>query len=439
MPADIAPKYTSGRYVGPAQGSTQPGIYWVNTYMLESRPLYNLEALTLHEAVPGHHLQISLARELGDLPNFRRFSYISAFGEGWGLYCEWLGIEAGIYTDPYANFGRLTYEMWRACRLVVDTGIHSMGWTRKQAIDYLATRTALPLHEVETEVDRYISWPGQALAYKLGELKIKELRKRAEAALGTRFDVREFHDVVLGSGAVPLSVLESNVDRWIEDAKEDAMNAESCAVLAFLFLAGCATSPKQPNVVFLGSGIELQSVPGSPSMRSWSSRPGVLGDYHAFLFEPVVVVPRQSRAGKPGQRRGVEGLSEHLRTAFTDELTRGGYTIVDKPGDGVLRVRAALTELVPVDPAKNVAAKAVGTVIGVGLLLCPPSTSARPRSKSTCATATRTPAWPPSPTAKPAARTSADWARIAAGATSRSPSAPGPASSAAADQVHRKA
>jgi uncharacterized protein (DUF885 family) len=220
VPADIAPKYTSGRYVGPAQGSTQPGIYWVNTYMLESRPLYNLEALTLHEAVPGHHLQISLARELGGLPNFRRFSYISAFGEGWGLYCEWLGIEAGIYQDPYSNFGRLTYEMWRACRLVVDTGIHSMGWTRKQAIDYLATRTALPLHEVETEVDRYISWPGQALAYKLGELKIKELRKRAEGALGTKFDVREFHDVVLGSGAVPLSVLESNVDRWIEEQRK---------------------------------------------------------------------------------------------------------------------------------------------------------------------------------------------------------------------------
>jgi uncharacterized protein (DUF885 family) len=215
VPPDIAPKYTSGRYVGAPQGSTKPGIYWVNVYMLESRPLYNLEALTLHESVPGHHLQNALARELGDLPNFRRFSGISAFGEGWGLYCEWLGLEAGFYTDPYSNFGRLTYEMWRACRLVVDTGIHSMGWTRQQAIDYMATRTALPLHEVETEVDRYISWPGQALAYKLGELKIKELRKRAEQALGPRFDVREFHDVVLGSGAVPLGVLEENVDRWI--------------------------------------------------------------------------------------------------------------------------------------------------------------------------------------------------------------------------------
>ena len=215
VPADIAPKYTSGRYVGAPWGSTQPGIYWVNTYMLQNRPLYNLESLTLHEAVPGHHLQIALSRELKDLPNFRRFSYISAFGEGWGLYCEWLGKEMGFYTDPYSNFGRLTYEMWRACRLVVDTGIHSMGWTRQQAIDYLASRTALPLHEVETEVDRYISWPGQALSYKLGELKIKELRTRAEQALGPRFDRRAFHDVVLGSGAVPLDVLEANVDRWI--------------------------------------------------------------------------------------------------------------------------------------------------------------------------------------------------------------------------------
>ncbi|HEV2854921.1 MAG TPA: DUF885 domain-containing protein [Thermoanaerobaculia bacterium] len=225
VPPDIAPKYTSGRYVEAPQGSTQPGIYWVNTYKLESRPLYNLEALTLHEAVPGHHLQISRSRELEDLPNFRRFSYISAFGEGWGLYSEWLGLEAGFYTDPYSNFGRLTYEMWRACRLVVDTGIHSMGWTRQQAIDYMATRTALPLHEVETEVDRYISWPGQALSYKLGELKIKELRKRAEQALGNRFDVREFHDVVLGSGAVPLNVLESNVDRWIGTERQAAAAA----------------------------------------------------------------------------------------------------------------------------------------------------------------------------------------------------------------------
>ncbi|HET9209933.1 MAG TPA: DUF885 domain-containing protein [Thermoanaerobaculia bacterium] len=216
VPDDIAPKYTSGRYVEAPQGSTQSGIFWVNTYQLDSRPLYNLTALALHEAVPGHHLQISLSRELSDLPNFRRFSYLSAFGEGWGLYSEWLGQEMGMYDgDPYSNFGRLGYEMWRACRLVVDTGIHAMGWTRQQAIDYMAARTSLPLHEVETEVDRYISWPAQALSYKLGELKIKALRHKAEQALGTGFDVRAFHDVVLGSGAVPLNVLESNVDRWI--------------------------------------------------------------------------------------------------------------------------------------------------------------------------------------------------------------------------------
>ena len=215
VPAEIAPKYTSGRYVGPPQGSTQPGIFWVNTYAVETRPLYNLTSLALHESVPGHHLQIALSRELTNLPNFRRFSYISAFGEGWGLYCEWLGKEMGMYTDPYSEFGRLGWEMWRACRLVVDTGVHSMGWTRQQAIDYLVSHTSLPVHECETEVDRYISWPGQALAYKLGELKIKELRAKSEKALGTTFNRREFHDVVLGSGAVPLSVLESNVNRWI--------------------------------------------------------------------------------------------------------------------------------------------------------------------------------------------------------------------------------
>ncbi len=220
VPADIAPKYTSGRYVEAPQGSTQPGIYWVNTYKVETRPLYDLEAQTFHEAVPGHHLQIALADELKDLPNFRRYSYISAFGEGWALYCEQLGLEAGFYKNPYNNFGRLSWDMWRACRLVVDTGIHSMGWTRQQAIDYLATHTALPMHECETEVDRYIAWPAQALSYKLGELKILELRHKAEKALGTKFDLRSFHYVVLGSGAVPLDVLESNVDRWIASQKK---------------------------------------------------------------------------------------------------------------------------------------------------------------------------------------------------------------------------
>ncbi|HVF60042.1 MAG TPA: DUF885 domain-containing protein [Thermoanaerobaculia bacterium] len=227
VPDHLAPKYTSGRYVEAPQGGTQPGIYWVNTYKLESRPLYNLEALTLHEAVPGHHLQISRAQELSGLPDFRRFTYLSVFGEGWGLYSEWLGIEAGFYTDPYSEFGRLTYEMWRACRLVVDTGLHAMGWGRQQAMDYLASHTALPLHEVETETDRYISWPGQALAYKIGELKIKELRRRAEQALGERFDVRAFHDAVIGEGSVPLGVLEANVDRFI--AERRAAGAASSA------------------------------------------------------------------------------------------------------------------------------------------------------------------------------------------------------------------
>lgn len=219
VPPELAPRYTAGRYVSPAHGSTQPGIYWVNTHDLDSRPLYNLEALTFHEAVPGHHLQGSLAEEQEGLPPFRRFWYLSAFGEGWGLYSEWLGLEAGFYTDPYSNFGRLTYAMWRACRLVIDTGVHAFGWTRQQAIDYLAERTALSLHEVETEVDRYISWPGQALSYKLGELAIRRLRREAEQALGPDFDVREFHDAVLLHGAVPLPVLEEQVAAYVESAR----------------------------------------------------------------------------------------------------------------------------------------------------------------------------------------------------------------------------
>jgi uncharacterized protein (DUF885 family) len=216
VPAHMAPKYTAGRYVGAPAGSTQPGRYWVNTYALDTRPLYNLEALTLHEAVPGHHLQIALNRELEDLPPFRRNSYISAFGEGWGLYSEWLGIEAGFYTDAYSDFGRLTYEMWRACRLVVDTGVHAKGWTRRRLIDYLSSHTALSLHEVTTETDRYISWPGQALSYKIGELKIRDLRRRAEGALGERFDVRAFHDAVLANGSIPLDTLDRLIDAHIE-------------------------------------------------------------------------------------------------------------------------------------------------------------------------------------------------------------------------------
>ena len=216
VPDHIAPKYTGGRYVRAPTGGTEPGYYWVNTYALENRPLYVLESLTLHEAVPGHHLQIALNQEQSGVPDFRRHSYFSAFGEGWGLYAERLGLEAGFYTDPYSNFGRLTYEMWRACRLVVDTGMHAKGWTRQQAMDHLASRTALSLHEVRTETDRYISWPGQALAYKMGELTIRRLRREAEQALGPRFDVREFHDVVLSAGSVPLPVLEELVTEYIK-------------------------------------------------------------------------------------------------------------------------------------------------------------------------------------------------------------------------------
>lgn len=215
VPDEIAPKYTGGRYVSAPKGGTRAGYYWVNTYKLENRPLYVLESLTLHEAVPGHHLQGSLARELEDLPDFRSRMYISAFGEGWGLYSEWLGLEAGFYQDPYSNFGRLTYEMWRACRLVVDTGIHAKGWTRDKVINYLAENTALSIHEITTETDRYIAWPGQALSYKIGEMTIKRLRKKAEDDLGENFDVREFHDKILENGAVTLPILEQIIDDYI--------------------------------------------------------------------------------------------------------------------------------------------------------------------------------------------------------------------------------
>ena len=217
VPAAIAPNYTSGRYSGGR--IDQAGEYWVNTYALNTRPLYVLPSLTAHEAAPGHHTQISLARELTDLPAFRGTFYPHAFGEGWGLYSERLGEEMGIYHTPYQRFGRLTYEMWRACRLVVDTGMHSMGWSRQRSLDYLAANTALSTHEIRTEVDRYIGWPGQALAYKIGELKIVELRQRAEAALGDRFDIRAFHDAVLANGGVTLPVLEQQIDEYIDAAQ----------------------------------------------------------------------------------------------------------------------------------------------------------------------------------------------------------------------------
>jgi uncharacterized protein (DUF885 family) len=219
VPADLAPNYTAGRYNGPPLGSHRAGIYWVNTTALDKRPFYTLTALTLHEAVPGHHLQIALAQEQDAVPEFRKQIYYVAFGEGWALYAEKLGREMGIYQTPYDHFGRLTYEMWRACRLVVDTGIHAMGWTRDQAREYLASNTALSLHEVNTEIDRYISWPGQALGYKLGEIKIVELRNKAEAALGAKFDLRRFHDAVLANGSVTLPVLETAIERFIAEER----------------------------------------------------------------------------------------------------------------------------------------------------------------------------------------------------------------------------
>ena len=216
VPDAIAPKYTTGRYLGTEKNSTDPGYYWVNTYNLPSRTLYTMPALTVHEAVPGHHLQGSLNNELGDsIPQFRKDLYLSAYGEGWGLYCEYLADEMGMYTTPYEKFGQLTYEMWRACRLVVDTGIHAKGWTREQVVDFMASNTALSLHEIGTETDRYISWPGQALSYKIGELKIRELRQRAEEKLGEKFDIREFHEIILEQGTVTLSILESRVDAYI--------------------------------------------------------------------------------------------------------------------------------------------------------------------------------------------------------------------------------
>ena len=222
VPDAIAPKYTGGRYVGTSKNSTDPGYYWVNTYDLKSRTLYTIPALTVHEAVPGHHLQSALNNELGDsIPQFRRNLYLSAYGEGWGLYTEFLADEMGIYTTPYEQFGKFTYEMWRACRLVIDTGIHAKGWSREEAIDYMSNNTALSLHEVNTEIDRYISWPGQALSYKIGELKIRALRNKAKLELKEKFDIREFHERILEYGTVTLSTLERRINNYIEETKND--------------------------------------------------------------------------------------------------------------------------------------------------------------------------------------------------------------------------
>ncbi|WP_425605335.1 DUF885 domain-containing protein [Dyella flagellata] len=209
VPPDLAPFYTGGR--------GGPGIYLVNTYDLPSRPLYSLPALTLHESSPGHALQMPLAEELQGLPDFRRYGYISAYGEGWALYSEYLGQEMGIYRTPYEQFGYLSYQAWRAARLVVDTGLHHLHWTRAQAQDYLRQNTALSDHEIETEVDRYIAWPGQALSYYIGEMAIREDRARAEKALAGKFDLRAFHDALLATGSVPLPVLHQQIDRFIAD------------------------------------------------------------------------------------------------------------------------------------------------------------------------------------------------------------------------------
>jgi len=207
VPDDIAPFYTAGR--------GGPDIYMLNTYNVSQRPLYNLTALTLHESAPGHAFQMSLAREDKSLPDFRRYTYISAYGEGWALYAEWLGQQMGMYETPYERFGMLGYQVWRAARLVVDTGLHGQGWTRQQAIDYLFEYTALPLHEIKTEVDRYISWPAQSLSYYLGEMAIRRGREKAELALGEKFNLRAFHDGVLALGCVPLPVLDRYIDRFI--------------------------------------------------------------------------------------------------------------------------------------------------------------------------------------------------------------------------------
>lgn len=218
IPLDVAEKTTTAYYSRPAGDGSRAGFYYINTTNLDKRPLYEMEALSLHEAVPGHHFQIALSQEL-TLPDFRKYGGFTAFIEGWGLYSERLGLDVGFYETPYTNFGRLSYEMWRACRLVVDTGMHSMGWTREEAVNYMIDNTGLSVKNINNEVDRYITRPGQALAYKIGELKIRELRALAEAELGDGFDIRLFHDTVLENGAVPLSVLEEKVKAWVETQK----------------------------------------------------------------------------------------------------------------------------------------------------------------------------------------------------------------------------
>jgi prolyl oligopeptidase len=223
IPDYEAPASTTAYYRQPSADGSRPGTFFANTYNLDQRPTYEMEALSIHEAIPGHHLQIALAQELENVPTFRKFGGFTVFTEGWGLYSESLGEELGFYRDPYSKFGQLSYEMWRAVRLVVDTGMHHKRWTRQQAIDFFNKNTGLSEHNIIAEVDRYIVWPGQALAYKIGELKIKELRAKATKALGDDFDIREFHDTVLEQGSIPLNLLEERVTAWMEAVRRSDM------------------------------------------------------------------------------------------------------------------------------------------------------------------------------------------------------------------------